>query len=118
MGRTTLPSRPRRVLSTLAENTVKFAEHGGVSLRAHWADGRTRFDVQDSGPGIAPDEIKQILESFVQAEAGRQAKEGSQLHGLDRGFGVALHLPGMFSAQSRGPALKQAPRSAISGPFR
>ncbi len=31
------------------------------------------------------------------------------LHGLERGFGVALHLPRMFSAQARRPALKQAP---------
>jgi signal transduction histidine kinase/ligand-binding sensor domain-containing protein/CheY-like chemotaxis protein len=37
------------------------------------------FEVSDTGPGIAPDEIDQLFESFAQTETGRQIHEGTGL---------------------------------------
>ena len=48
---------------------------GHVRLRAAHRDGRGVFEVEDSGPGIAPDEQGELFEPFVQTESGRQARE-------------------------------------------
>jgi len=37
------------------------------------------FSVIDTGPGIAPNEINQLFEAFVQTETGRQSEEGTGL---------------------------------------
>jgi len=37
------------------------------------------FEVEDSGPGIAPEEIDTLFEAFGQTESGRQTKEGTGL---------------------------------------
>jgi signal transduction histidine kinase/CheY-like chemotaxis protein/ligand-binding sensor domain-containing protein len=75
--------RLRQVLLNLAGNAVKFTETGAVMLRATWRDGRARFEVEDTGPGIAPPELAQIFEPFVQSETGKRSKDGT-------GLGLAL----------------------------
>ena len=72
-----------QILLNLLGNAVKFTAHGGVTLRASWAQGRAQFVVEDTGPGIAAQELGQLFEPFVQAESGRAAKEGA-------GLGLAL----------------------------
>jgi signal transduction histidine kinase/CheY-like chemotaxis protein len=37
------------------------------------------FEVEDTGPGIAPDELDSLFEAFVQTETGRQSQEGTGL---------------------------------------
>jgi PAS domain S-box-containing protein len=83
----------RQVLSNLLGNAVKFTQEGAVVLRvrarspAHpCPPGREilHFEVEDTGPGIAPEELEAIFEPFVQAEGGRelvpaQAREGTGL---------------------------------------
>ncbi len=43
---------------------------GGVSLR---------FEVEDTGPGIAPEELGKLFEAFEQTSSGRQSQEGTGL---------------------------------------
>jgi CheY-like chemotaxis protein/two-component sensor histidine kinase len=70
----------RQVLVNLLGNAVKFTESGGVVLRCAWSDeGKARFEVEDTGFGIAEDEIGHLFEAFVQTESGRRAKEGTGL---------------------------------------
>jgi len=38
-----------------------------------------RFEIEDTGPGIAPDDLDSLFEAFVQTEVGRQAQEGTGL---------------------------------------
>ncbi len=75
--------RVREILINLLGNAFKFTERGGVSLIATWRDGRARFDVEDTGPGLTPSEIEQLFVVFSQTEAGRQAAGGT-------GLGLAL----------------------------
>ncbi|MBK6726879.1 MAG: response regulator [Xanthomonadales bacterium] len=88
-----------QVLLNLLGNAVKFTAHGGVTLRASWAQGRAQFVVEDTGPGIAAQEIGQLFEPFVQAESGRAAKEGAGL-GLALSRDLARMMDGDIEVQS------------------
>ena len=74
----------RQVLSNLLGNAVKFTEQGGVSLRVTCStqtDEKVRlfFEVEDSGPGIDPEELPLIFDPFVQASTGVIVQEGTGL---------------------------------------
>jgi signal transduction histidine kinase/CheY-like chemotaxis protein/PAS domain-containing protein len=69
------PGKVRQVLINLLGNAVKFTDRGGVCLRAvsdERTPGRHRvtMEVEDTGPGIAPDDQEQIFSAFSQAHAG------------------------------------------------
>jgi two-component system sensor histidine kinase/response regulator len=69
----------RQILINLIGNSMKFTERGHVTLRVRWEDRRAAFEVEDTGKGIAADELANLFETFVQTESGRQAKEGTGL---------------------------------------
>jgi signal transduction histidine kinase/FixJ family two-component response regulator len=73
----------RQVLINLLGNAVKYTEEGGITLRAGSSkeDPVTllRFEVQDTGVGIAPEELGAVFDPFVQTASGRQAKTGTGL---------------------------------------
>jgi signal transduction histidine kinase/CheY-like chemotaxis protein len=65
--------RLRQVLLNLMGNAVKFTEKGQIVVRASQAqdsgDGITvRFEITDTGIGIAPESHEKIFESFSQAD--------------------------------------------------
>ncbi|MBK8335192.1 MAG: response regulator [Sterolibacteriaceae bacterium] len=69
------PVRLRQVLTNLLGNAVKFTERGTVTLRtrrlaARAGDARIwlRFEVRDSGIGIAPASLERLFQPFVQAD--------------------------------------------------
>jgi signal transduction histidine kinase/ligand-binding sensor domain-containing protein/CheY-like chemotaxis protein len=74
----------RQVLVNLLGNAIKFTDAGGVTLRmsAGPADDASRlqlrFEVEDTGIGIAPEDQARIFEPFVQA-AGRTRQKGTGL---------------------------------------
>ena len=77
-----------QVLSNLLSNAVKFTYDGSVALRvtaqpaAQPSDSRRmrlHFEVEDTGPGIAPSDLPTIFDAFVQSETGRRAQEGTGL---------------------------------------
>jgi signal transduction histidine kinase/DNA-binding NarL/FixJ family response regulator len=80
----------RQVLINLLGNALKFTQQGHVKLRveadSHMTDeadpaGQValRFVVEDTGPGIAADELSTIFEAFTQTESGRQVQESTGL---------------------------------------
>jgi len=75
--------RVRQILLNLVGNAVKFTDAGSVRLRVTWSDGRARFEVEDTGPGISADELPRLFEPFVQSESGQRTREGT-------GLGLAL----------------------------
>jgi two-component system sensor histidine kinase/response regulator len=84
----------RQVLINLLSNAVKFTETGGIILRARTACKEKasptshyrlptpyslHFEVEDTGKGIAPEEISNLFQPFVQTTSGIQAREGTGL---------------------------------------
>ena len=74
----------RQVLINLLGNAVKFTEEGGITMRVAVKNGlqdQTRLvvEVEDTGPGIAEDEMDKVFGYFEQTEAGRKSLGGSGL---------------------------------------
>jgi PAS domain S-box-containing protein len=80
-------TRLRQALLNFAGNAVKFTEHGSVSLRARLIDTRgqaclVRFEVEDTGIGIAPEVLPQLFQAFHHADASTTRKFGGTGLGL------------------------------------
>tara|TARA_X000001316_G_C915709_1_gene30142 strand:+ start:114 stop:1091 length:978 start_codon:yes stop_codon:yes gene_type:complete len=76
----------RQILINLLTNAVKFAPPQSI-VRLHAeqdAEGGLLISVQDQGPGIAPDEMHLILETFS------QGSEGIARPGSGTGLGLAI----------------------------
>jgi signal transduction histidine kinase/CheY-like chemotaxis protein len=84
--------RVRQILTNLLDNAVKYTPAGEVRVRCsfHDAQGResVRIRVQDTGPGIAPEDRERVFDRFAQAERGGGADE----HGSGLGLAIARDL--------------------------
>jgi len=89
----------RQVLINLLNNALKFTQEGAVWVRVgmgNWelgigesgiGNGQEKsstpysllFEVEDTGIGIAPEELESIFEAFVQSQAGIESQEGTGL---------------------------------------
>lgn len=82
------PVRLRQIVLNLVSNAIKFSSKGEVLIRAGVASNlassgiRLRFEVQDSGIGIAPEVQKNLFQRFVQADSSTTRKFGGTGLGL------------------------------------
>lgn len=109
----------RQVLINLLNNAIKFTVEGSVILRISSTDRNgskitvngedsqplsclnsnclLQFKIEDTGPGIAPEEIEHLFKAFGQTAAGREVREGTGLglvisHKFVQLLGGAMHL--------------------------
>ena len=81
----------RQVLINLIGNAIKFTDEGFVKLRIALTGMDTKspsclsshcllqFEIEDTGLGIAPEEIEHLFEAFGQGSSGREVREGTGL---------------------------------------
>lgn len=76
--------RLRQILINLLANAVKFTDKGAVTLRVSYAREIAIFDVEDTGIGIAADDIERIFLPFERSDSASQRKE------VGTGLGLAI----------------------------
>ncbi|MDY6937046.1 MAG: chemotaxis protein CheB [Cyanobacteriota bacterium] len=92
----------RQIAINLLVNAVKFTHSGRVTLRVSVLSGLAigfddrsypepptflRFEVEDTGVGIEPDELERIFQAFDRGVAGRRSAEGTGL-----GLAICRHF--------------------------
>ena len=74
--------RVRQVLTNLVSNGLKFTKQGYVSILLGYDNETLVYTVQDTGPGVLPDQIDKIFEPFIQADGTMSRKFGGTGLGL------------------------------------
>ena len=79
--------RLRQILLNFAGNAIKFTEQGQVSLSARWLESGpeccwVRFEIRDSGIGIAGDQLARLFQVFEQADGSITRRYGGTGLGL------------------------------------
>ncbi|MEA5519892.1 PAS domain S-box protein [Limnoraphis robusta] len=73
----------RQILINLLSNAIKFTKKGNITLRVQTQEfqqsNTLMFEVEDTGVGIAPEELNTIFDAFVQAQAGKRSVSGTGL---------------------------------------
>jgi PAS domain S-box-containing protein len=87
------PARLRQVLLNLLGNALKFTDRGGVRLRVrrqreHFDPVGVRFEVIDTGVGIAADAVSSLFERFTQVDDSSTRRHG----GAGLGLAISKHL--------------------------
>ncbi len=72
-------SKLRQVLINLLGNAIKFTSAGYIQLNVRYDSPRLYFEVEDTGLGIAEDELETVFAPFIQTESGRNSQQGTGL---------------------------------------
>ncbi len=99
-------TRVRQVLVNLVGNAVKFTENGDITVRVQLASREPghlllRFDVKDTGIGVAPDIMPLLFEPFVQADSSTTRRFGGTGLGLTISKRLAEQMGGAIGVESR-----------------
>jgi PAS domain S-box-containing protein len=81
------PTRLTQVLVNYLSNAVKFTEQGSVCLRGRLEatgddDCRLRFEIQDTGIGLKPEDRERLFQPFAQADDSTTRRHGGTGLGL------------------------------------
>ncbi|HSF75675.1 MAG TPA: ATP-binding protein, partial [Microcoleus sp.] len=86
--------RLRQVLINLLGNAIKFTEKGGVAFKVGYQDGKIRFQVEDTGVGMAPEQLQDIFLPFHQVGEANRKVEGTGL-----GLAISRQLVQMMGGE-------------------
>ena len=99
------PTRLAQILINLLSNAVKFTDQGWIRLRAkvEAQEGhrlKLRIDVQDTGPGIAPERQADLFTAFTQADNSISRQHGGTGLGLALSRQLVLAMDGKIGLVS------------------
>ena len=98
------PVRLGQVLSNLVSNALKFTPQGTVRVRVALTGRlpdaprrrvKLRFEIEDSGIGIAPEEVSRLFQSFSQADGSITRRYG----GTGLGLAISKQLVEMMNGE-------------------
>lgn len=100
-----------RVLDNLVNNALRYSgQRVAVSLTLQGS--RASLQVDDDGPGIAPEERERVFEPFVRLDPSRDRATGGCGLGLAIVHSIAQAMGATFAAR---PVHSAAPASALAG---
>ncbi|MGQ9928431.1 MAG: sensor histidine kinase [Chloroflexaceae bacterium] len=98
------PERLTQVLHNLLSNALRHTPAGGqITLRAQTAagaNGALRLEVEDTGAGIAPEDLPHVFERFYRADRGRTREQGGSGLGLTIAQELVRLQGGVMGVQS------------------
>ena len=94
------PTRLSQVLLNLLGNAIKFTERGSVTVECALEDADSaapllRFEVRDTGAGIAPSRIERLFSAFEQGDNSTTRRFG----GTGLGLAITRHLAELMQGQ-------------------
>ncbi|MYM97640.1 CHASE domain-containing protein [Duganella vulcania] len=100
------PLRLEQVLLNFTSNAIKFSENGKVYVRARPLEERdghilVRFEVEDHGIGMSPEQLEQLFQSFHQADTSTTRRYGGTGLGLVISKQLAELMGGGVGVESR-----------------
>ena len=91
-----------QVMSNLVDNALLYTPEGGrVSISARRVTEGLEIRVQDSGPGIAEDELERVFERFYRSDPSRQRNAGGSGLGLAIAKSIVEKHAGRIWAESK-----------------
>ncbi len=78
-----------RILLNIVSNAIKFTHHGSISIHVDLEEKKSEpslltFKIQDTGIGIAKEDIQKVFEPFFRATLSQEGKYD--------GYGIGLHI--------------------------
>ncbi len=87
--------RLRQVLLNLLTNAIRFTERGGITIRTALRADEIQVSVQDTGRGIAPDQLPRLFQEFQQLHTGSE----QELKGTGLGLAISKYIVELHGGQ-------------------
>ncbi|MCE9563965.1 MAG: cell wall metabolism sensor histidine kinase WalK [Planctomycetes bacterium] len=92
------PDALRQVMDNLVDNAIKYTPNGGrITVRWTGSGDTVSFEVEDTGVGIASDDLQRVFERFYRADKARRREVG----GTGLGLAIVKHLVQAMKGQVR-----------------
>lgn len=112
--------RVRQILNNFVGNAIKFTEEGRVAVRARYDSPLLVLEVEDTGPGLAPEDLQKLFIRFSQVDGAKGRRHGGTGLGLAICKGLAEAMGGRVGVRShpgRGSTFfAEIPAEAVSAP--
>lgn len=91
-----------QVLSILIDNAIRYAAAGGwIALRAWEQSDGVSIEVEDAGPGFAPEDLERACDRFWRAESSRSRHAGGSGLGLAVAVAICQAHSGQLTVHNR-----------------
>jgi signal transduction histidine kinase/ActR/RegA family two-component response regulator len=93
--------RVRQILINLLSNAIKFTERGHVALRVRYRRQLAELEIEDTGIGIAPEDLECVFQPFERGRLAARAGAGGTGLGLTISRLLAEIMGGQIQVRSR-----------------
>ena len=101
-------NRLRQILLNLISNAVKFTQHGNVhtTVKLEHLDtdnkqAKLSFEIQDTGPGMAQNQVEKIFEPFYQADSAKLTEQTGTGLGTTISYNLVKLMDGDIGVDSQ-----------------